>query len=62
MLSLMYKALNSVTVKAYSCFACANVKTYVRKWAKFHRHDDGWQTFFKQSEMLLLAVKSSLWK
>eukprot|EP00973_Karenia_brevis_P034027 4693997-Karenia_brevis.AAC.1 len=33
MLSLMYKALNSDTVKTYSCFACANVKTYVRKWA-----------------------------
>eukprot|EP00973_Karenia_brevis_P095213 12426289-Karenia_brevis.AAC.1 len=58
----MYKALSSDTVKAYSCFACANVKTYVRKWAKFHRHDDGWQTNFVQAEMLLLPVKYSLWK
>eukprot|EP00973_Karenia_brevis_P059957 8343753-Karenia_brevis.AAC.1 len=58
----MYKALNSDTVKAYSCFACANVKTCVRKWAKFHRQDDCWQTNFRQAEMVLLPVKYSLWK
>eukprot|EP00973_Karenia_brevis_P057825 8048754-Karenia_brevis.AAC.2 len=40
MLSLMYKALNREAVKAYCCLACAIVRTYVRKRAKFHRQDD----------------------
>ena len=55
-LSLMYKLLNSETVKAYCCFPCANEKTYVRKWAKFHRHDDGWESSWAASEMRLFPV------
>ena len=62
MLTLMVKALNSQTVEALICFACANVHTHVRKWDKMCGVDEMHVCHDSHSAIQMHKVEYSLWK
>jgi len=61
MLALMTKALNSQTVKACICFACANVRTYVQKWSKMY-YSETWRCDENWADIDMYEVRNSLWR